>query len=132
MIDDNKMEHLILQKMLSHYNLFKGAGEHSEDGKVTLDFIKSNRSEAENLPDIILLDLNMPKFSGWDFLRNFKNVYPTLKKKIDIFILSSSIDPMDQKRSRDYPFVKGFFIKPLHKDTLIDLYSAYKVRQMFN
>jgi CheY-like chemotaxis protein len=132
MIDDNKMEHLILQKMLSHYDLFKGGGEHSEDGKVTLDFIKSNRSDAKSLPDIILLDLNMPKFSGWDFLRNFKYLYPTLKKKIDIFILSSSIDPLDQKRSMDYPFVKGFFIKPLHKDALINLYSTYKVRPIIN
>lgn len=131
MIDDNQMEHLIMQKMLAHYNLFSG-GEHSEDGKGTLDFIKNNHAEAMKLPDLILLDLNMPEFSGWDFLKNFKNLYPTLQKKIDIFIVSSSVDPHDRSRSEDYPFVKGFLIKPLNKETLINLYSAYKVGNVTN
>lgn len=126
MIDDNHIEHLILQRMLESYKLFNNT-EHSLSAKVVIDDIKKNSSDADNLPDIIFLDLQMPEFNGWDFLNKFKKLYPLLKKKIDVFILSSSINPEDELKTQEYPFVKAFFSKPMKKDTLINLYLSYKL-----
>lgn len=126
MIDDNHIEHLIMQRMLESYKLFNNT-EHSLSAKVVIDDIKKNSSDADNLPDIIFLDLQMPEFNGWDFLNKFKKLYPLLKKKIDVFILSSSINPEDELKTQEYPFVKAFFSKPMKKDTLINLYLSYKL-----
>ncbi len=126
MIDDNHIEHLILQRMLESYKLFNNT-EHSLSAKVVIDDIKKNSSDADNLPDIIFLDLQMPEFNGWDFLNKFKKLYPLLKKKIDVFILSSSINPEDELKTQEYPFVKAFFSKPMKKNTLINLYLSYKL-----
>jgi CheY-like chemotaxis protein len=124
MIDDNPLEHLIMQKMFDHYELFHNAS-HSLDGRAIIDFLKGNRANTEELPDIIFLDLHMPDFSGWDFLEQFKRLCRSFPKPISIYIVSSSIDPRDRLRSLQYPFVKEFLTKPLHKNKLELLYTTY-------
>ena len=130
-IDDNHMEHMILQTLLTHYKLFED-NNHSEDGKLSLDFLKKNRADEKSLPDLIFLDLYMPNFSGWDFLNRFNRIYRTFKKKIDVVITSTSINPDDMLKSKSYPFVKGFFMKPLSIETLEELNNEYSTREMHN
>jgi CheY-like chemotaxis protein len=124
MVDDNQMEHLIMQKMFDRYQLFRGA-THFLDGRTALDFLQTNIANTRQLPDIILLDLYMPEYSGWDFLEQFEPLYPLLKHIISIYIVSSSIDPYDITRARQYPFVKDFLSKPVSIATLHALYAAY-------
>src|SRR6266700_2394813 len=57
----------------------------------------------------IFLDLNLPDKSGWDFLDEFL----LLKIDIPIVILSSSIDPVDHNRAKNYKVVVAFYSKPL-------------------
>ena len=85
----------------------------SYNGKEIIDFLDENKTKSEVLPDYILLDLNMPKFNGWDFLNSYRNIYKSIKKKIHIFIVSSSINPIEIARSKEYPFVDSYIIKPL-------------------
>jgi CheY-like chemotaxis protein len=125
MIDDNPLEHLIMETMLNNYKIFPDM-DHSMAGDVTIAYLESNYTHTEKLPDVIFLDLNMPDFSGWDFVKSFAKLYPQLKKTIDIYIVSSSIDPKDLLRSEKYPFVKAYFTKPVNKDTLVNLYSFYR------
>lgn len=77
--------------------------------------------DAGELPDVILLDLNMPETDGWMFLSRFAEIMPELGKKIHIFILSSSIDENEIMRSRQYPFVSGFISKPISPAILEDI-----------
>ena len=70
-------------------------------------------TEATPLPDVILLDLNMPVKSGWDFLDTLRPHEDALLGKMHVFILTSSIADSDKDRSRNYPLVRGFLHKPL-------------------
>jgi CheY-like chemotaxis protein len=124
MIDDNPMEHLIMQRMLDSYELFPGTA-HSADGRLIMEFLEENCTDVNHLPDVIFLDLNMPVYSGWDFMSSFAKIYPRLKKSIAIYVLSSSIDPEDVDKSKKYSFVKDFIVKPIEKQTLVDLYTVY-------
>ena len=90
----------------------------SYDGKEIIDFLDENKSKTELLPDYILLDLNMPKFNGWDFLNSYRSIYKSIKKKIHIFIVSSSINPTEIARSKEYPFVDSYYIKPLSMEMI--------------
>ncbi|MDB5116629.1 MAG: CheY chemotaxis protein or a CheY-like (receiver) domain [Mucilaginibacter sp.] len=125
MIDDNPLEHLIVEKMLTNNKLFPNAS-HSLEGRLIIEYLKTHFSDVEQLPDVIFLDLHMPEFSGWDFINNFEKIYPELKKPIDIYIASSSVNELDMQRSKEYPFVKDYLCKPLKKQTLVDLYSFYQ------
>ncbi len=61
-------------------------------------------------PDIIILDINMPKMSGIEFLRIVKNYYSF--KNIKIFILTTSMEEYD-KFSTETLGIDGYIIKPL-------------------
>jgi len=125
MIDDNTMEHMAVQKMLSRYELFNDVS-HCLDGKLIIDFLKEHRSQPDLLPDIIFTDLNMSHFSGWLFLEQFKALYSTLEKKIVVYVISSSTDPADKVATERYPFVEAFCQKPIKMEWLEQLYFSYE------
>jgi CheY-like chemotaxis protein len=65
-------------------------------------------------PDILLLDINMPGITGWEFLDQLS----ALGLKANVYMYSSSIDPDDVKEARNYPMVKDFISKPLDARTI--------------
>ncbi|MGN7786645.1 response regulator [Niabella sp. 22666] len=65
------------------------------------------------MPDIILLDIEMPVMNGWGFLNAFSSLPPEATRNTDIYIVSSSIDEVDQEKTRIYTAVKDLLIKPL-------------------
>ncbi|MGY6561341.1 MAG: response regulator [Luteibaculaceae bacterium] len=88
------------------------------NGQVALHAIKAS----EELPDLILLDINMPVMDGWEFLESLKELNEAVNK-IPVYILTSSIDPEDEVKAKEYPNVKGYVIKPLSKNRLIEIYE---------
>ena len=68
--------------------------------------------------DVIFLDINMPGMNGWEFLDEFNNLTHHVKTRCKIFMLTSSIDPSDIKKSQTYSTVKDFITKPLTKEKL--------------
>ena len=81
------------------------------NGELALSFVNAALSAGDTLPDLILLDINMPVLDGWQFLE----ALATLPKprEVPVVMLTSSIDPEDMARARRFPAVKGFFSKPL-------------------
>jgi len=112
MIDDNPIEHLIVRRISERDKLFKSLDCVHDAGKV-LAILEKGGENVSRLPDIILLDLYMPQVNGWEFMRRFEGFYKKLMKKIDIYILSSSVSEADRRASLSYPFVKGFYTKPM-------------------
>ena len=68
------------------------------------------REEDKVVPDIILLDINMPKMNGHEFLQIIKNYYSL--KDIKIFITTTSSEEYD-KISAQHLGVTGYILKPL-------------------
>lgn len=115
LIDDEAIFHKIVQMTLRYSELSHQA-TYSYDGEIVLDYLEENKSEYTSLPDYIFIDLYMPRFNGWDFLNRFQEIYRSLKKNINIYVVSSSVDPRDVDRSKTYPFVTTFISKPVMKE----------------
>jgi len=67
---------------------------------------------------ILLLDINMPIMSGWEFLERFDTFQENVKTSIDVYILSSSVDPRDKDRSYANKNVRNYLLKPLTVDAI--------------
>ncbi len=82
-----------------------------KDGDEILNYI--NEHYAIGLPDVILLDINMPSVDGWDFLDLYKDVAENKKAAIKIYMISSSINLDDVRRAEQSQFVIDYITKPI-------------------
>jgi CheY-like chemotaxis protein len=88
----------------------------AETGELALKIV------AKETPDLILLDLNMPKMDGWEFLKEYKKMIPASKRS-PIVILSSSANPDDKQRADSSAEISGFYNKPLTKKALLQIFN---------
>ena len=73
---------------------------------------------------ILLLDLNMPTMSGWEFLERFERLDEKIKNRLKIYVLSSSVDPRDKERAASNKNVLDYIIKPLTKEIVVTISSG--------
>lgn len=92
--------------------------EDFKNGKDALHEIKERVKVGVNIPNILLLDLNMPLIDGWDFLAEFKSISLESRKHIKIYICTSSIDPKDLKRAEAISEVTSFLEKPINTEVV--------------
>ena len=68
---------------------------------------------SNSVSTVIFLDINMPVLSGWDVLDELEKSGPAISSNISVFMLSSSVDPNDKMKAKEFDMVKGFYEKPL-------------------
>ncbi|MBC3847289.1 response regulator [Winogradskyella echinorum] len=93
------------------------------NGKEALEGLKPIIESNENVPELILLDLNMPIMDGWQFLDEFSKL--KCNKKIVLYIVSSSIDPVDIERAKTYREVSNYIIKPITRESLAQIIDSF-------
>ena len=72
-------------------------------------------------PSVLLLDINMAGWSGWDFLDNFEKLDDKIKRQVKIYILSSSFDVNDKHRAKENKNVVDYIEKPLSEKTVLSM-----------
>ncbi|MGE5861605.1 MAG: response regulator [Ignavibacteria bacterium] len=80
------------------------------------EFITSQHSKDSKSVSIILLDLNMPQMTGWEFLERFEEIDEEIKKQLQIYIHTSSFREQDRKRAFTNKNVKDYIIKPITEE----------------
>lgn len=126
-IDDDKITQMIIRLNLKNARLCEELIE-VNNGKEALALIaqiETVKDEPSDVPEVILLDLNMPVMGGWEFFDNFKINYPKLIDKTKIFILSSSISIEDRERADREEHIAAFIVKPLNKLNLSVIENSF-------
>lgn len=93
----------------------------SKQSYEALDFLNKQLAEGNNPPDFIFLDINMPMMSGFQFLDNLSDQLIDFLKNSQVIMLSSSIDPRDIEKAKQYQIVKDFISKPLSIDYISNI-----------
>jgi CheY-like chemotaxis protein len=113
LIDEDEIDNIINQKIIESNNFSERVAVF-QTGTDALDFLRLNSKNAENLPDLIFLDINMPIMDGFQFLEEFEKLDGPILDKSKIIMLSSSISPRDIDRAASNRFVKKYLNKPLN------------------
>jgi CheY-like chemotaxis protein len=118
LIDDDTIIDFLHRKLLSKAGIIAPIIT-LYNGKTALEELsKLNNHLNENDTVLALLDVNMPVLDGWGFLEELKALYPSLKFNLDLFMLSSSNNPDDIRKSKNYPYVIDYLNKPLSVENI--------------
>ena len=121
-VDDDNIYQIIVRKIIGKMELFSSFSSY-KNGKDAIDALKKAVENNENIPDIILLDINMPVMDGWEFMDEIVSYKSKLNQKIAIYIVSSSIAVQDKDKAKTYAEILGFLSKPITMDALYEIVS---------
>ncbi len=121
-VDDDKIYRYTTETYIQLLNLAEEVKTFG-DGEEAIESIKKNISNPDQLPDVILLDVNMPIMDGWDFIEEFITL-SGISKKIALYMVSSSIDERDRARALEINQITDYIIKPITEEQLVKLVQA--------
>ncbi|MES9972286.1 MAG: response regulator [Candidatus Thiodiazotropha sp.] len=110
LIEDDRVDIMTVQRALKKNHIINPL-HIARTGLEALDMLRGTNGvkKISPLPALILLDLNLPKMSGIEFLRELRND-PELKS-LQIIVLTSSNEPKDRAAAFEYE-VDDYIVKP--------------------
>lgn len=94
------------------------------NGQEAIDGIIGLMLENIPLPEVIFLDLNMPKKDGWEFLEEIKNIPQDQRRHTSIYITSSFVSPELMEKIKSFEMVHKYLVKPLTSKTLESIIAS--------
>ena len=110
LVDDDAATNFLAELALSNLSI-AGEIQVASDGLVACELLKQN-----SCPDIIFLDIRMPRMDGFDFLESLNEM--NICKHVKIVMLTSSTRPEDKARALSYNAVIEYIEKPLTEDII--------------
>ncbi len=123
LIDDDEVFVFLTKKLIARSEQ-EVSLETYTNGQDAIEQLQRLAGNEAALPDLILLDLNMPVMDGWEFLKAYEQIPFATSSKIRLYIVTSSISPYEVERAKQIPAVEEFIVKPMVKEKFVDLICA--------
>ena len=125
-IDDDDISNFIYTRVISASGIVENI-KSCMSGQEALDYLEEvSKSDPDQFPAMIFLDINMPVMNGWDFLDEYNKIVPqNLQANSILCILSSSVYKDDIDKASSYTQVKEYVPKPLTTESLKELFNKH-------
>jgi CheY-like chemotaxis protein len=127
LVDDDKVTNLLHTRLINRTGLVDQV-DVAIDGQFALEYLQDIEARQDQQPELILLDINMPRMNGFEFLEAYAELPYVPSAQQIVVILSTSLLKSDHQRAESDPNVFKFANKPLHEDEIIGLVSEIKAR----
>lgn len=114
LVEDDQVDAMTVRRALKELHVTNPLA-HVENGEEALDYL---RGQAGDRPCIILLDLNMPKMGGIEFLQVVKQ--DVSLKSIPVVVLTTSSEQQDKVESFNLG-VAGYMAKPVDYQQFVEV-----------
>ena len=118
LIDDDEIFTYIIKKIIEESEISEQITIFN-NGRDAINYLTEVADEETLLPKVIFLDLNMPLLDGWGFLDEYIRLKPKMCKKINLYVITSSVSTYDHEKSKEYSDITDFIVKPLAKEKFI-------------
>lgn len=126
LIDDDKITNFVNSRLIKK----NGQVEHIDvalNGLEAISYLDSLSQKGDDLPDLVLLDVNMPGMNGWEFLESYAPKLKGFNEMTTIVMLSTSLNPDDKTKAESFGVVARYVTKPLTDDVLQGIVSDFFV-----
>jgi len=120
LIDDSSTDNFINERVIQMSGISKSIITKT-NAKNALEHLLSKKDNGEEIPQLILLDLNMPVVNGFAFLEEFMKLPQNIQEKTKIVILTSSEKIEDIDEIKKNPAIMDYISKPLSEKSLQNL-----------
>jgi CheY-like chemotaxis protein len=117
LVEDDSVDAMTVKRALKELNVTNQL-VHSIDGEQALEYLKTDDNKK---PCVILLDLNMPKMNGIEFLQAVKE--DEKLKKTPIVVLTTSKEENDVTTSFRFS-IAGYMVKPVDYKKFVEAIRA--------
>ncbi|WP_299832383.1 response regulator [uncultured Roseobacter sp.] len=128
LVDDDKVTNLMHGRLIKRTGLIEQI-DVATDGVAALEYLEEKDAAGEPLPELILLDINMPRMDGFEFLENYAALPEQIRKSGTLIIMLSTSDlRADHERAEADPNVYAFVSKPVKSDDIAGFVHACQER----
>lgn len=121
LVDDDSVDVMNVQRAFKKNNITNPLYV-AHNGVEALDQLRGTNGapKIDPIPRIIMLDINMPKMGGLEFLKNLRA--DAALKNISVFIMTTSSDDKDRVEAYNYN-VAGYIVKPISFESFVSAVS---------
>jgi len=120
LVEDDEIDVMNVKRAF-HKNNVRNPLQTVGDGLEALEHLRSLKTNHQPVPKVILLDLNMPRMGGIEFLRELRNDNDL--KDISVFVMTTSNEESDIIEAHRLN-VAGYIVKPLSIESFINAVST--------
>lgn len=122
LVDENEADNYLHKLIISEAEVAESVVD-QPDGKAALEYLEKGADQLP--PDLIFLDINMPRMNGWEFLEAYAQLPDELQSAVVIVMLTTSVFSKDRERAERLPNFSGFLSKPLTEENLLKVIQQH-------
>ena len=124
LIDDNADDNFFHERVIRKNDMAERVVV-KDSAEAALEYLVKEKNDDEPQPDLIFLDINMPRMNGWEFLQEYASLEKQQQGKLIVVILTTSENPDEYRRALNQEVATEFRNKPLTKDMLAELIDKF-------